>query len=71
MQGRIDEVEQAALKGGAKIVAKLEQQLKQIENELEGEQRRHADASKNLGKVDRRAREVQFQVSVWGFWKDL
>lgn len=38
MQSRIDEVEQAALKGGVKIVAKLEQQLKQIETELEGEQ---------------------------------
>lgn len=66
MQGRIDEVEQAALKGGAKIVSKLEQQLKQVENELEAEQRRHADASKNLGKVDRRAREIQFQVC-WRF----
>ena len=61
MQARIDDVEASALKGGVKIAAKLGQQLKQLENELEGEQRRHADASKNLGKADRRAREILFQ----------
>jgi myosin heavy chain 6/7 len=62
MQIKIDEAEQAALKGGAKIVAKLEQRLKGIESEFEGEQRRHADAAKNLSKTDRKAREFQFQV---------
>ena len=63
MQVKIDEAEQAALKGGAKIVAKLEQRLKGIESEFESEQRRHADAAKNLSKTDRKAREFQFQVS--------
>ncbi|KAI6204528.1 hypothetical protein M3Y94_00684900 [Aphelenchoides besseyi] len=62
MSQRVDEAEASALKGGAKIVAKLEETLKRIESELEGEQRRYADASKNLGKADRRAREILFQV---------
>ncbi|KAI6239365.1 CRE-MYO-2 protein [Aphelenchoides fujianensis] len=62
MNQRVDEAEAAALKGGAKIVAKLEETLKRIESELEGEQRRHADAAKNLGKADRRAREILFQL---------
>lgn len=62
MQVKIDEAEQFALKNGAKIVAKLEQRLKGIESEFEGEQRRHADAAKNLSKSDRKAREFQFQV---------
>lgn len=63
MQAKIEEAEQAALKGGAKTVLKLEQHLKSIENELETEQRRGAEAAKNLGKADRRARELQFQAS--------
>lgn len=66
MQAKIEEAEQAALKGGAKTVLKLEQHLKSIENELETEQRRGAEAAKNLGKADRRARELQFQASSLG-----
>uniref|UniRef100_A0A7E4VFX9 Myosin motor domain-containing protein n=1 Tax=Panagrellus redivivus TaxID=6233 RepID=A0A7E4VFX9_PANRE len=62
MQVKIEEAEQAALKGGAKIVAKLEGRLKAIETEFESEQRRHADAAKNLSKSDRKGRELQFQV---------
>uniref|UniRef100_A0AC34QQA2 Myosin heavy chain n=1 Tax=Panagrolaimus sp. JU765 TaxID=591449 RepID=A0AC34QQA2_9BILA len=62
MQAKIEEAEQAALKGGAKIIAKLETRLKAVESEYESEQRRLADAGKNLSKSDRKARELQFQV---------
>lgn len=62
MQGRLDEAEQAAMKGGKKVIAKLEQRVREVEQELDGEQRRHQEAGKNLAKQDRRIRELQFQV---------
>ncbi len=63
MQARLDEAEAAALKGGKKVIAKLEQRIREMETELDGEQRRHQDTTKNLAKADRRGRELQFQVS--------
>jgi phage shock protein A len=62
MQVRLDEAESAALKGGKKIITKLEERIRALEQELDGEQRRCADAQKNSGKLDRRVRELQFQV---------
>lgn len=62
MQAKIEEAEQAALKNGAKVIAKLETRLKSVESEFESEQRRISDAAKNLSKSDRKARELQFQV---------
>ena len=63
IQVRLDEAEAAALKGGKKVIAKLEQRVRELESELDGEQRRYQDANKNLGKADRRVRELQFQVA--------
>lgn len=51
MQVRLDEAEAAALKGGKKIIAKLEERIRQIEQELDVEQRRHQDTDKNYRKV--------------------
>jgi chromosome segregation ATPase len=62
MQIRLDEAEAAALKGGRKVIAKLETRIREIETELDGEQRRHQDSQKNLAKADRRSRELQFQI---------
>jgi myosin heavy chain 6/7 len=62
MQGRLDEAEAAALKGGKKVIAKLEQRIKELENELDNEQRRHSDVQKNLAKLERRQHEMEFQV---------
>ncbi len=62
MQTRLDEAEAAALKGGKKVIAKLEQRVRELEQELDGEQRRYQDVNKNLAKQDRRNRELQFQV---------
>lgn len=39
MQVRLDEAEAAALKGGKKIIAKLEERIRALEQELDGEQR--------------------------------
>lgn len=62
MQVRLDEAENNALKGGKKAIAKLEQRVRELENELDGEQRRHADAQKNLRKSERRIKELSFQA---------
>lgn len=62
MQVRLDEAEQAALKGGKKIIQKLEQRIRELEQELDGEQRRHQDTDKNFRKTERRVKEVEFQV---------
>lgn len=58
---RLDEAESNALKGGKKAIQKLEQRVRELENELDGEQRRHADAQKNLRKSERRIKELSFQ----------
>ncbi|PAV76487.1 hypothetical protein WR25_11630 [Diploscapter pachys] len=63
IQVRLDEAEAAALKGGKKVIAKLEQRVRELETELDGEQRRCQEANKNMQKADRRVRELQFQTS--------
>ncbi|XP_076459071.1 myosin heavy chain, striated muscle-like isoform X3 [Babylonia areolata] len=61
MQVRLDEAEAQALKGGKKIIQKLEQRVRELEMELDGEQRRHAETQKNMRKADRRLKELAFQ----------
>ena len=62
LQVRLDEAERAALMGGRKTIAKLEERIRAVEQELDGEQRRHADAQKNLRKGERRIKELTFQA---------
>uniref|UniRef100_A0A914CDF9 Myosin heavy chain n=1 Tax=Acrobeloides nanus TaxID=290746 RepID=A0A914CDF9_9BILA len=62
LQVRLEEAEAAALKGGKKVIAKLEQRIRELEGELDGEQRRFQEGNKNLAKEERRMREFQFQV---------
>jgi myosin heavy chain 6/7 len=62
MQVRLDEAEAAALKGGKKIIAKLEERIRSLEQELDGEARRHQETDKNYRKAERRMRELDFQV---------
>ncbi|KHN87676.1 Myosin-4 [Toxocara canis] len=62
LQIQVDEAEQAALKGGKKVIMKLEQRTHDLEAELDGEQRRHQEISKNVAKAERHVRELQFQV---------
>ncbi|XP_045214008.1 myosin heavy chain, striated muscle-like [Mercenaria mercenaria] len=59
---RLDEAEASALKGGKKIIAKLESRVQQLEAEYEAEQRRHAETQKTARKADRRLKELAFQV---------
>lgn len=62
MQVRLDEAEAAALKGGKKVIQKLESRVRELEADLDGEQRRHQETYKNVRKQDRKVKELQFQV---------
>ncbi|XP_052774021.1 myosin heavy chain, striated muscle-like isoform X10 [Mya arenaria] len=59
---RLDEAESQALKGGKKMIAKLEQRVRELESEYDNEQRRHAETQKNMRKADRRMKELAFQA---------
>jgi chromosome segregation ATPase len=62
LQGRLEEAEANVLKGGKKMIAKLEERVRGLEHELDNEQRRGADAQKNLRKSERRIKELAFQA---------
>merc|ERR1711983_76017 len=61
LQVSLDEAEANAIKWGRKMVAKLESRAKDIEAELDGEQRRLGDATKNLRKCERGVKELSFR----------
>ena len=46
---------------GKKAAAKLEARIHDMENDLDGEQRRFGDSTKNLRKAERRLKELEFQ----------
>merc|ERR1712042_329673 len=48
MQQRLDEAETNALKGGKKAMNKMETRIRELESEMDAENRRMADAQKNL-----------------------
>merc|ERR1712203_1248754 len=50
MQSKLDESETNALKGGKKAMNKLDSRVRELESELESENRRSADSQKNLRK---------------------
>merc|ERR1712073_81648 len=54
MQQRLDEAETNALKGGKKAMNKMETRIRELESELDAEDRRMGDATKNLRKSGRR-----------------
>merc|ERR1711972_642294 len=62
LQVRLDEAEQVALKGGRKQVQKLEARLRELENELDAEQRRTSESVKNCRKLERKVKEVTYQA---------
>ncbi|MGH0127946.1 UNVERIFIED_CONTAM: hypothetical protein FKN15_020950 [Acipenser sinensis] len=61
LQHRLEEAEQLAMKGGKKQLQKLEARVRELENELEAEQRRGADAIKGVRKYERRVKELVYQ----------
>ncbi|KAJ3606032.1 hypothetical protein NHX12_028075 [Muraenolepis orangiensis] len=61
LQHRLDEAENLALKGGKKQLQKLECRVRELEGELENEQRRGGDAIKGVRKYERRVKELTYQ----------
>merc|ERR1711875_99912 len=59
-QARLDEAEQNALKGGKKAMAKMDTRIRELESELDAENRRSADAQKNLRKSERHVKELTY-----------
>ncbi|XP_078700164.1 myosin-7-like isoform X1 [Branchiostoma floridae x Branchiostoma belcheri] len=62
LQRRLDEAEAVAMKGGKRQLQKLEARVRDLESELDTEQRRHQDTLKNLRKNERRLKELSFQA---------
>ncbi|GAB1298883.1 Myosin-6 [Apodemus speciosus] len=62
LQHRLDEAEQIALKGGKKQLQKLEARVRELENELEAEQKRSAESVKGMRKSERRIKELTYQT---------
>ncbi|XP_039603143.1 myosin-7 [Polypterus senegalus] len=62
LQHRLDEAEQIAMKGGKKQLQKLEARVRELENELEAEQRKSAEAVKGARKYERRIKELTYQT---------
>ncbi len=59
-QQRLDEAETNALKGGKKAMNKMDSRIRELESELDAEQRRFGDALKNLRKSERGIKELAF-----------
>ncbi|XP_036308077.1 myosin-1 [Pipistrellus kuhlii] len=62
LQHRLDEAEQLALKGGKKQIQKLEARVRELEGEVEGEQKRNVETVKSLRKHERRVKELTYQT---------
>ncbi|XP_036941235.1 myosin-7-like [Acanthopagrus latus] len=62
LQHRLDEAEQIAMKGGKKQLQKLEARVRELENELEMEQKKSSDAVKGIRKYERRIKELTYQT---------
>merc|ERR1712242_182416 len=60
MQGRLDEAETNALRGGKKVMNKMETRIRELESEVDAEARRMADGQKNLRKSERRIKELTY-----------
>ncbi|XP_046881581.1 myosin, heavy chain 7B, cardiac muscle, beta a isoform X4 [Hypomesus transpacificus] len=62
LQMRLDEAEQIALKGGKKHIQKLENRVRELEGELESEQKKSQEFQKGVRKYERRIKELTYQT---------
>uniref|UniRef100_A0A8D0TGJ4 Myosin-2 n=1 Tax=Sus scrofa TaxID=9823 RepID=A0A8D0TGJ4_PIG len=62
LQHRLDEAEQLAPKGGKKQIQKLEARVRELEGEVESEQKRNVETVKGLRKHERRVKELTYQT---------
>ena len=62
LQARLDEAEASAMKGGKRMIQKLEQRVRELEVELDNESRRHAESAKGVRKQEKRLKELASQA---------
>uniref|UniRef100_A0AAR2LE09 Myosin, heavy chain 7B, cardiac muscle, beta a n=1 Tax=Pygocentrus nattereri TaxID=42514 RepID=A0AAR2LE09_PYGNA len=62
LQMRLDEAEQIALKGGKKQIQKLENKVRDLQSELESEQKKSNEYQKGVRKYERRIKELTYQT---------
>merc|ERR1711923_93459 len=62
VQIQLDDAEANAIKWGRKMVAKMESRCRELEAEIDAEQRRSGDAHKNLRKAERGIKEYTFRA---------
>merc|ERR1712152_99744 len=60
MQTRVDEAQTNALKGGKKAMTRMDTRIRELESELDAENRRSADSQKNLRKSERKIKELSY-----------
>merc|ERR1712043_34140 len=60
MQARVDEAQTNALKGGKKAMTRMDTRIRELESEMDAENRRNADSLKNLRKSERKTKELSF-----------
>merc|ERR1711933_19860 len=60
VQSRVDEAQTQALKGGKKAMTKMDTRIRELESELDAENRRNADSLKNLRKSERKIKELSY-----------
>merc|ERR1739837_4047 len=60
MQARVDEAQTNALKGGKKAMTRMDTRIRELESEMDAENRRNADSLKNLRKSERRIKELTY-----------
>merc|ERR1712241_500261 len=60
IQSRVDEAQTQALKGGKKAMTKMDTRIRELESELDAENRRMADAQKNMRKSERKIKELSY-----------
>merc|ERR1712122_292665 len=61
MGARVDEAQTNALKGGKKAMTRMDTRIRELESELDAENRRSADSQKNLRKSERKIKELAYQ----------
>merc|ERR1719157_126528 len=61
MQARVDEAQTNALKGGKKAITRMDTRIRELESELDAENRRNADSQKNFRKSERKIKELAYQ----------
>ena len=61
IQTRVDDAQSQALKGGKKATTKMDTRIRDLESELDAENRRMGDGQKNMRRSERKMKELAYQ----------